>query len=98
MHLQYCVLQERNLQEMFPFPKISILELNLNTRGHVYGGVVLNLLSIWNGIQRLKLVIDRDMVILEYICLIYRIREIYLITFLDARIVVSYDVLVAMEN
>jgi len=83
---------------MFPFPKISILELNLDTRGHVYGGVVLNLLSIWNGIQRLKLVIDRDMVILEYICLIYRIREIYLITFLDARIVVSYDVLVAMEN
>ncbi|PVH65263.1 hypothetical protein PAHAL_2G450300 [Panicum hallii] len=57
----YCVLQERNLQEMFPFPKLSILELCLDTRGHVYGGVVLNLLRICNAIQRLRLVINRDM-------------------------------------
>ncbi|RLN33512.1 putative FBD-associated F-box protein [Panicum miliaceum] len=55
------LLPERNLQEMFPFPKISVLELSVDTRGHVYGGVVLNLLRICNAIQRLKLVIDRDM-------------------------------------
>jgi hypothetical protein len=70
MNLQYCVLQERNLQEMFPFPKLSILELCLDTRGHVYGGVVLNLLRICNAIQRLRLVINRDMVILEYSCFV----------------------------
>ncbi|TKW35885.1 hypothetical protein SEVIR_2G404800v4 [Setaria viridis] len=57
----YSVLLVRNLQEMFPLPKISALELCLDTRGHVYGGVVLHLLRIWNGIRRLKLVIDRDM-------------------------------------
>jgi hypothetical protein len=59
----------RNLQEMFPLPKISSLELCLDTRGHVYGGVVLHLLRLWNGIRRLKLVIDRYMVILDCACL-----------------------------
>ncbi|CAN6168856.1 unnamed protein product [Urochloa humidicola] len=63
----YCMLQVRNLQEMFPFPKISVLELCLDTRGHVYGGVVLNLLGIWNAIRTLKLVIDRDM-LKEEVC------------------------------
>ncbi|CAN6226137.1 unnamed protein product [Urochloa humidicola] len=65
----YCMLQVRNLQEMFPFPKISVLELCLDTRGHVYGGVVLNLLGIWNAIRTLKLVIDRDM-LEEEVCLL----------------------------
>ncbi|CAN6199846.1 unnamed protein product [Urochloa humidicola] len=59
--ISHSLLQAWNLQEMFPFPKISVLELCLDTRGHVYGGVVLNLLGIWNGIRRLKLVIGRDM-------------------------------------
>ncbi|CAL5084121.1 unnamed protein product [Urochloa decumbens] len=57
----HSVIQVRNLQEMFPFPKISVLELCLDTRGHVYGGVVLNLLGVWNAIRTLKLVIDPDM-------------------------------------
>ncbi|TVU37822.1 hypothetical protein EJB05_11162 [Eragrostis curvula] len=49
------VLHSRNLQEMFQFPNFSILELCLDTSGHVYGAVVLKLLRICNGIQRLKL-------------------------------------------
>ncbi|CAL5084124.1 unnamed protein product [Urochloa decumbens] len=47
----------RNLQEMFQFPNISVLDLCLITRGHVYGPVVLKLLKICNVIQKLKLVI-----------------------------------------
>lgn len=66
MHLQYSVLNLRNLQEMFPLPKVSVLELCIDTRGHVYGGVVVDLLRIWSAIQRLKLVIGRDTVILDY--------------------------------
>ncbi|TVU37862.1 hypothetical protein EJB05_11203, partial [Eragrostis curvula] len=51
------VVHSRSLTEIFQFPKFSVLELHLDTMGHVYEAMVLNLLKIWNGIRRLKLVI-----------------------------------------
>nr|TKW35890.1 hypothetical protein SEVIR_2G405201v2 [Setaria viridis] len=50
----------RNLQEMFQFPNISVLELCLTTLAHVYGALVLKLLRTCNVIQRHKFVIRRD--------------------------------------
>lgn len=55
LHLQYSVTHMRNLQEMFQLPNISVLELRVETRGHVYGAMAVNLLRICNAIQRLKL-------------------------------------------
>ncbi|CAN6168858.1 unnamed protein product [Urochloa humidicola] len=86
---QGYTIDVRDLQEMFQFPKISALELCLCAHGHVYGAVVLQLLRVCNAVQRLKL----RTVILDFIRLIYRIREICLITFLDVRIGFLYDVL-----
>ncbi|RCV14022.1 hypothetical protein SETIT_2G393900v2, partial [Setaria italica] len=51
----YSVTHMRNLQEMFQLPNISVLELRVETRGHVYGAMAVNLLRICNAIQRLKL-------------------------------------------
>ncbi|TVU37838.1 hypothetical protein EJB05_11179, partial [Eragrostis curvula] len=52
----HSVSHERKLQEIFQFPKCSVLELYLESSEHVYGGMVLNILRICNGIRRLKLV------------------------------------------
>ncbi|TVU37856.1 hypothetical protein EJB05_11197, partial [Eragrostis curvula] len=54
------VSYERKLQEIFQLPKFSVLELNLETCGHVYGPMVLNLLRSCNGIQRLKLATNQN--------------------------------------
>ncbi|KAL6657585.1 hypothetical protein ACP70R_005365 [Stipagrostis hirtigluma subsp. patula] len=56
---EFSVPHPRNLQEMFQFPDFSALELHLETRGHIYGAMVLNLLRICNAIQKLKVVIIR---------------------------------------
>ncbi|KAL6657584.1 hypothetical protein ACP70R_005364 [Stipagrostis hirtigluma subsp. patula] len=56
---QFYVQFARNLQEMFPISSFSVLELRLETRGHVFGAMVLNLLRNCNAIQKLKLVIER---------------------------------------
>ncbi|TVU37835.1 hypothetical protein EJB05_11176, partial [Eragrostis curvula] len=53
-----------SLTEIFQLPKFSVLELHLHTRGHVYEAMVLNLLKIWNGLRRLKLVINKKVVTL----------------------------------
>ncbi|TVU37881.1 hypothetical protein EJB05_11224, partial [Eragrostis curvula] len=58
------VLHSRNLTEMFQFPKFSVLELYLDTSGHVYGALVLKLLRICNGIRRLKLVTNQNVMLL----------------------------------
>jgi hypothetical protein len=55
----FFVTQMRNLQEMLHLRDISVLELNVETCGHVYGATAVNLLRICNAIQRLKLVITK---------------------------------------
>jgi hypothetical protein len=63
----HTITHAQNLQEMFQFPNISVLELCLTTL-HVYGAVVLKLLiRICNDIRRLKLVVRPDKVILDCI-------------------------------
>ncbi|TVU37839.1 hypothetical protein EJB05_11180, partial [Eragrostis curvula] len=57
--LQYPSPDKQKLQQMFQFPKFSALELDLKTCGHVYGAMVINLLSSCNGIQRLKLATEQ---------------------------------------
>ncbi|TVU37861.1 hypothetical protein EJB05_11202, partial [Eragrostis curvula] len=52
---KYPPSYEQKLQEIFQFPKFSVLVLNIETCGHVYGPMVLNLLRIHNGVRRLKL-------------------------------------------
>ncbi|TVU37860.1 hypothetical protein EJB05_11201, partial [Eragrostis curvula] len=52
---EYFSSYKQKLQEIFQFPKVSVLDLNLETCGHVYGAMVLNLLSSCNGIRRLKI-------------------------------------------
>ncbi|GJN33123.1 hypothetical protein PR202_gb21689 [Eleusine coracana subsp. coracana] len=51
----HSIVPERNLKEVFQFPKCSVLDLCLDISGHVYGGMVLNLLTICSSIRRLKL-------------------------------------------
>ncbi|KAK3127727.1 hypothetical protein QOZ80_7AG0577600 [Eleusine coracana subsp. coracana] len=51
----HSIVLERNLKEVFQFPKCSVLDLCLEKCGHVYGGMVLNLLTICSSIRRLKL-------------------------------------------
>ncbi|TVU37863.1 hypothetical protein EJB05_11204, partial [Eragrostis curvula] len=56
---EYPSPDKQKLQQMFQFPKFSALELDLKTCGHVYGAMVINLLSSCNGIQRLKLATEQ---------------------------------------
>ncbi|KAG2646877.1 hypothetical protein PVAP13_2KG549430 [Panicum virgatum] len=58
MHLQYSITHARKLQEMFHLPDISVLELCVETCGHVYGAMVLNLLRICNAKQKLNVFVD----------------------------------------
>jgi len=75
MHLQHSATHTRNLQEMFQLPNISVLELCVERRGHVYGAIALDILRICNATQKLKLVIDRSMVILHLLFPIYRVSR-----------------------
>ncbi|CAL5085677.1 unnamed protein product [Urochloa decumbens] len=64
----YSATHMRNLQEMFQFPNISVLELSVETRGHVYGAMALNLLRICNAVRRLKLVIKHRFGRMDEVC------------------------------
>jgi len=72
MHLQYSITHARKLQEMFHLPDISVLELCVETCGHVYGAMVLNLLRICNAKQKLNVFVDCCAVILHLLFLIHR--------------------------
>ncbi|TVU37858.1 hypothetical protein EJB05_11199, partial [Eragrostis curvula] len=56
LRLAHFASHERKLHEIYKLPECDALELYLEESDHFYGGMVLNILRMCNGIQRLKLV------------------------------------------
>jgi hypothetical protein len=54
----------RQLMSRLSVANVSILELDILTQGHAYGELVLHLLMICRGAQRLKMKLLRDVIIL----------------------------------
>jgi hypothetical protein len=60
-------------QRIAPFPEFSVLEMYLESIGHVFGAMMLDLLGTCSSILRLKLIMQSSWVILQSVNLIYNL-------------------------